>query len=55
MLYEVITIGLDVSDRESTWYAVDEAGEVREGKVATTEDGLEEVFGGIQQTRIVLV
>lgn len=44
-----LRLGLDVGDRQSSWAAMNLAtGEVREGVMATTPEGVEECFGGLR-------
>lgn len=48
-------VGVDVGDRSCSWAGMDMAtGEVREGLMATTREGLEEVFGGARRCVVVL-
>lgn len=50
-----ITIGLDLGDKTSRCWAIDQDGEVRfEGSVATTQKGMVQVFGPLPQCRIAL-
>ena len=49
------TIGLDVGDRHSQVFGVDEAGEViEEGRLPTTERALRRRFAGMDPARVVL-
>ncbi len=55
MTFPQVTIGLDVSDRYSQVFGVDEAGEViEEGRLPTTETALRRRFTGMDRARIVL-
>ena len=48
-------IGLDVGDRQSVYHVSGPLGEeLRVGKVATTPEGIEEVFGGMRPARVAL-
>jgi len=50
-----MTIGLDLGDRSSWYWVLDEAGEVLlEQKLSTTAKAMEEVFGGMPRSRIAL-
>lgn len=50
-----LTVGLDLGDRDSRYCILDEAGEkASEGKVATTQTGLNSVFGKMAPSRIAL-
>lgn len=50
-----LTIGLDVSDRDSRYCGLDAAGAVvEEGRVATSEPALQRLFGGGEPARVVL-
>ena len=50
-----LTVGLDLGDRNSWYCVVDERGEIQqEQRVHTNAKALQEVFGGIPQSRIAL-
>jgi transposase len=50
-----LTIGLDLGDRSSRYCVLNEAGEaVSEGTVATTQKGLDQVFGRMVWSRVAL-
>ena len=50
-----LTIGLDLGDRSSWYFVLDEAGEiVLEQKLSTTPKAMREVFGGMPRSRIAL-
>ena len=50
-----VTIGLDVGDRHSQVFGVDEEGEViEEGRLPTTEQALRRRFAGMDSSRVVL-
>jgi transposase len=50
-----LTIGLDLGDRSSWYYLLDEVGEVLlEQKVRTTPKAMREVFGSMPRCRIAL-
>ncbi len=50
-----LTIGMDLGDRSSRYCMLDEQGEViREGSVATTKKGLNQVFGAMPRCRVAL-
>ena len=50
-----LTIGLDLGDRNSWYWVLDEAGKVQlEQQVRTTANALREVFGGMPRSRIAL-
>lgn len=55
MTFPSVTIGLDVGDRHSQVYGVDEEGGViEEGRLPTTERALRRRFAGMEPARIVL-
>ena len=55
MTFPKITIGLDVGDRYSQIFAVDDEGEViEEGRLPTTQAALQHRFSGMERVRIVL-
>jgi len=50
-----VRVGLDVGDTRSRWAAVDVGtGELREGFLATTPGGVQELFAGAPQCVVVL-
>src|SRR6202166_3560234 len=50
-----LTIGLDLGDRNSWYWVVDEAGQIQlEQRVRTTGKALQEVFGTMPRSRIAL-
>src|SRR5499433_1341924 len=50
-----LTIGLDLGDRNSWYWVVDEAGQIQlEQRVHTSAKGLQEVFGAMPRSRIAL-
>src|ERR1700677_1898727 len=50
-----LTIGLDLGDRTSHYCVLNEAGEVIvESKLATTPEGIEDVFSRIPRSRVAL-
>ena len=51
----ILTIGLDLGDRNSWYCVLDEAGQIqREQRVRTTAKALCEVFGGMARSRVAL-
>ena len=55
MTFPQVTIGLDVSDRYSQVFGIDDQGEViEEGRLPTTETALRRRFTGMDRARIVL-
>ena len=55
MTFPRVTIGLDVSDRYSQIFGVDDEGEViEEGRLPTTPTALRRCFSGMDAARIVL-
>ena len=51
-----LTIGLDLGDRNSWYWVVDEAGQIQlEQRVGTNAKALQEVFGAMPRSRIALV
>src|SRR5580700_4224249 len=50
-----LTIGLDLGDRSSWYWVLDEAGEVLlEQRLSTTTNATKEVFGGMPRSRMAL-
>lgn len=50
-----LTVGLDLSDRESTLCMIDESGQaVERARIATTEETFRRRFGGMPEARVVL-
>jgi len=50
-----LTIGLDLGDRNSWYWVVNEAGQIQlEQRVRTNEKALREIFGGMPRSRIAL-
>ena len=50
-----LTIGLDLGDRNSWYWVLDEVGQIRlEQRVRTSAQGLQEVFGTMPRSRIAL-
>ena len=51
----ILTIGLDLGDRNSWYCVLDETGEIQpEQRVRTTAKALGEVFGAMMRSRIAL-
>src|SRR5215469_7264885 len=50
-----LTIGLDLGDRSSCYCVLDENGEIiREQKIATTPEGMQQAFGKMARSRIAM-
>ena len=50
----LVRMGLDLGDKQSSWCATDEAGELREGEVAMTPEAVRAWMAGAPRCRVVL-